>query len=776
MTDQHDTAQENAGRTGDTIAGSEQRVEAVEGQPQTAAEYAASVTKPSEPDDSNLVVEQAPEAPEATAGQPEDAAAQADPQDNDPQAANPSEVNEAAQAVEEEALDDTAFEAEANAPAGEGISSAPLEGFALSDKQDSDWQHRPNNINWAIFQGLRDQQEMQYNQDLQQRGGIPFAGAGYLETKDGSPVKARFKDFEEKYFGGSYETESDKKRRRDLQIAMDEANAQKRAPLTQEDMMSYQTFEDKMFNGAKIHKNLMGGATLSRRINDAYASKTQEVFDNGKSVRIASNGGFNASSAMAMAMQFQGARSFAQNSDGSSKFHAVLDENGDPRLDDDGNQIKGEKVKRKSIDININLKRTLMDTNIDHKRNLLIIANLHTANDLGMIANIKGKNIGDLSHAEDLGNYLSQNLEGMKVALEEHNEMLRAQGEAPVTLNSLYAQQVELRNGGPAERGLDSDVELSEGTPSAVSPLAAMGADGSDGADGAAGEAAEAIDPEEAALAAQALENQNAVPLNYDPNEPESERPEEVSMDARDLSDADLEAMYGQDPDLATDKANDGPQELVEQSFTIEGENGEEIPVTVTNPNILVEQQGELSNGERYHVTNENPVIADNAAADQTPAIVAAAEPEIYSKESGVGDNAIQFDDQGNLSAAPDDAVIVGYNEPIVPDAPAAVARLDAPKAPVAVASLDDKGARPTDGNSGPVDPTVPQFEIQRERNLQSSAGVAAVLSGNKVDMPAAKGNDIALAKINRENKKNGVEAPQTPARKGIQGPGGHSV
>lgn len=230
--------------------------------------------------------------------------------------------------------------------------------------------------------------------------------------------------------------------------------------------------------------NVRGSNTLGISFRDG--NSTQQVFDDGKNVRVRTNGTFNAKSAMAMAVVYQ--------------KHRRTDENGMPRT---------------TMPLSINIRP---GPQASAKRNLMLIANLHTANRDKMGLDVQFKTgIGFAQKVEkpDLQEFYDNNKEGLEQALLEYNKELHNMGEPQIgSVQELLDQQNDIKN------GFDNDIDLSDD-----------------------------VDP-----------NAPAAQPETDPDGPENDGGDSPENDADDA--AVLDALNGTDEEPGTDVATLEPSDL----------------------------------------------------------------------------------------------------------------------------------------------------------------------------------------------------------------------
>ncbi len=434
-----------------------------------------------------------PAAAADTATQP-----QPTPQQSAPAAAKPAQP-EAALPTEEE-LSKAEKEAAATFLPPEIDEDAPT-----MDSGASFW--APNkNIDWSDYYGTR--VALQYKKREDNRK-MPGVGSGFLPLDEGTI--GDFNKFRGQYFGSTAQDASDSQRLYDEKKKRDAELEAEGKEMSAEERKLYTPLESKLFSGYKIGKNVFSdGYTMGLLVNDGV--RQQAVYDDGKNVRIATRGPFNAKSALAMATVFQGHRRYEKNPDGS----LVIDKDSQP-------------VKRKELTVNIETRGilnkatggTAFSKSALEKRDLLIIANLHTANRSGTALNITGPGID-----KDLQSFYDNHKDKDKAKLEhlvaKYNETLAELGERPLleSFQQLIDQQKQIRLNN--KHGLDSDVALNDGGADAPAPSAEASPDDAPKGPGSGGAGEGAID---ANATEEAANDDAAVAAAFDENKPDTGAP-----------------------------------------------------------------------------------------------------------------------------------------------------------------------------------------------------------------------------------------------------------
>lgn len=265
---------------------------------------------------------------------------------------------------------------------------------------------------WADYKGLRQQQKQNAEREKQQ--GQPIA-RGYIQIDPAD--KSFVRDLQATLFDGALGLDAfdpEAKRRKDLLQQYYKEYAKLGANIPDAKKQETVTFEDKLFDGFRLDRTMGGQPMLSFRVKDEV-NGAQQVFDNGDNVRVCTNGPFNATSAMAMAAMFWG-----------NRMHEVTD--------------------KREMDININTRRSMSGVPVAKKRNLMIIANMQMAHQMGVKANITGKGIGDFDQ------YVKNNRAELEQALNDYNHKLARMGEKTWTLDELLED--------PRDKVLETDYDI----------------------------------------------------------------------------------------------------------------------------------------------------------------------------------------------------------------------------------------------------------------------------------------------------------------------------
>lgn len=256
------------------------------------------------------------------------------------------------------------------------------------------------------FKAIRAQQGTIVQRDKSQGQTVAL---GYHQINPADKTDFRF--LQEQFFGFhvgfDYFDEETQRKKRDLEEYY-QACYDRGAPVDDRKKSEYTVFEDKLFNGYRLDKSLVGSKyVLSYRLADADG-RMQQIFDDGTAVRACANGGFNATTAMGMAAAFWSSRA----------------------LPDMG-----------FMKVDINTRKTIAGAfggvKADYKASAMLIANLHMAHRFGIQHNIAVNGM-------DADNFREANEENLMKALEDYNNRLRAIGELPngqnYTLDDLFAQ------------------------------------------------------------------------------------------------------------------------------------------------------------------------------------------------------------------------------------------------------------------------------------------------------------------------------------------------
>jgi hypothetical protein len=277
-------------------------------------------------------------------------------------------------------------------------------------------------FSWNDYKSMLEAQKTIANQEKQQ-GKKNALGYQQINPED----KTTLRNLQKSLFGAKFSHPAlgevgyhridpdEEKRKRDLQEYYAECE-EKGKPVNEVTKSGFTCYEDKLFDGFRLDKNMLNGnPTLSFRLKDENG-RHQQIYDDGNSVKACTNGPFNARTAMGMAAMFWGHRATIAAHPSTPHEHRVLD-------------------------VNINTKKTIGGAmggvTAKQKQDYMIIANLHHSHKVGVKANIKGNNIGDLSNIEDLKKYASDNAKDLQDAFDKYRQAIPSGEENGFTLEDL---------------------------------------------------------------------------------------------------------------------------------------------------------------------------------------------------------------------------------------------------------------------------------------------------------------------------------------------------
>jgi hypothetical protein len=337
------------------------------------------------------------------------------------------------------------------------------------------------------YRSLLEEQKALRAQSKQQGMGNK-AGSGFMRlvNEQGQKDERVFARVRRNIFGEIAQDETDAQRIENLRKKEQELKAEGKTREEQQDELAKMPSRQMSdcYAGFMLTTSFMGGSALGVLIDDGSQQK-QEVYDNGKGVKVAPHGPFNATSALFMAKTFMENR----------LIEPVQDAEGNISLQ-----------KKESISVHINAKGDLKSkvglggVSTQEKEALLVIANLHQANRFGVKLDltINGTQV-------DLEKYAEQNRGALEAAIQKTNDKLDMIGQDPIeSLDSLIQKQTN-------EFAVDQDIELTdpsadEPQPEAAPDTAQEQAQEDVNPDDTAQEQAqtqEEINPEDAALEAQ---------------------------------------------------------------------------------------------------------------------------------------------------------------------------------------------------------------------------------------------------------------------------------
>lgn len=453
-------------------------------------------------------------------------------------------------------------------------------------------------VNWANYADIRMMQKQRAAQEFKEKFhndttpivmGRVAGRLGFIPLDH--KTSGELARFQMEHFGSQYGDLTDAKRIEEKNKREAELKAQGKQ-MTAEELDRYATLSEKLVRGYRIDHSALGMTGAAYQIGEGGAA--QYVYDRNGTVSARTNGAFNAKTALAMAMVYQGNRQIGEDGQKRTAMSVSINTRNDFKLF--GEKISGEQ-----------------------KANLMVLSNLHLANRSGIAMNIlvNGK-------SPDYAAMFDKDPAGMSKAVQELDMELRAlnqpgiiarneKGEPTQTPREAYeailAKQHEIRHGHSLDSATLSDPDANGAAP-AVAADAAPEAPAADAAD-----KAEAT-TDDAGKAEATTDNEN--------------KPEIKQIEGPQA----LKALPA--PESVAGDANTLPGAAAEDDAVSKALGGEEPKADAGEPPAPPANSGEL--GEIVKTESEAPA-ADKPAAETPATADSTGKAAGVTAKDAVGDN-----------------------------------------------------------------------------------------------------------------------------------------